>query len=32
MLAERMVDSLSKEGIIADEEREIVRFGLESLE
>ena len=27
-----MVDSLSKEGIIADEEREIVRFGLESLE
>ena len=32
MLAERMADSLSKEGIIVDEEREIVRFGLESLE
>ncbi len=27
-----MADSLSKEGIIVDEEREIVRFGLESLE
>ncbi len=32
MLTDRMVDSLSKEGIITDEEREIVRFGLESLE
>lgn len=27
-----MADSLSKEGIISDEEKEIVRFGLESLE
>lgn len=27
-----MTDSLSKEGIITDEEREIVRFGFESLE
>lgn len=31
MLADRMADSLSKGRIIADEEREIVRFGLESL-
>ncbi|MCM1410151.1 MAG: accessory gene regulator B family protein [Lachnospiraceae bacterium] len=32
MLADRIADSLYKEGIIADEEREIIRFGLESLE
>lgn len=32
MLTNRMTDSLSREGIITDEEREIVRFGLESLE
>lgn len=31
MLAERLTDSFSKRGIISDEEREIVRFGLESL-
>lgn len=32
MSADRVIDSLSKEGIISDEEKEIVRFGLESLE
>lgn len=32
MLADRMADSLSKEGIIADEEKGIVQFGLESQE
>lgn len=32
MLMDRLADSLSKEGFITDEEREIVRFGLESLE
>ncbi len=31
MIAERITDSLLKEGIITDEERQIVRFGLESL-
>lgn len=31
MLADRMASSLSREGIITDEEREIVQFGLESL-
>lgn len=31
MLIERMVTSLVAEGIITDEEKEIVRFGLESL-
>jgi len=32
MLAEHVTDSLSNEGIITDEEKEIVRFGLENLE
>jgi len=32
MLADRMADSFLKEGIISDEDKEIVRFGLESLE
>ena len=31
MLAERMANSLSDEGIITDEEKEIVQFGLENL-
>lgn len=32
MLAERIADSFTNEGIITEEEKEIVRFGLENLE
>ncbi len=32
MLADRMAESFYKGGIITDEEKEIIRFGLESLE
>lgn len=32
MLADRVTNSFLKEGIISDEDKEIVRFGLESLE
>lgn len=32
MWADRMTDSLFKEGVISDEDKDIVRFGLESLE
>lgn len=32
MLADRIANSFLKEGIISDDEKEIVRFGLESLE
>ncbi len=31
-LAERLINTFSQEGIISDEEREIVQFGLESIE